>query len=152
MKTPVYKIRNLIKEYDSRCVLELPELDIYPGEIFAVVGPSGAGKSTLLRMLNFLERPTYGSITFGSREFTEDTHFPLELRRKVTTVFQRPILLNQTVRENVNFGLKIRGLIGIQRGCIIGIGTGGPQASGRPTCIRPCLAERPNELPWHGRW
>jgi len=109
MKTPIYKIRNLIKEYDSHCVLELPELDIYPGEIFAVVGPSGAGKSTLLRMLNFLERPTYGSITFGSREFTEDTDFPLELRRRVTTVFQRPILLNQTVRENVVYGLKLRG-------------------------------------------
>lgn len=109
MKMPLYKIRNLTKEYDSRCVLELGELEIYPGEIFAVVGPSGAGKSTLLRMLNFLERPSSGSITFDGMEFTVDTEIPLEFRRRVTTVFQRPILLNQSVWENVVYGLKLRG-------------------------------------------
>jgi tungstate transport system ATP-binding protein len=109
MRTPIYRIRNLTKVYNGRQVLELSELDIYPGEIFAVVGPSGAGKSTLLRLLNFLEQPSGGTITFRSMEFNADTELPLELRRRVTTVFQRPILLNQTVCENVVYGLKLRG-------------------------------------------
>ncbi len=109
MNPPVYKIRDLTKDYDGRRVLELPRLDIFPGEIFAIVGPSGAGKSTLLRMLNFLEHPSSGSIAFDSREFTADADFPLSLRRRVTTVFQRPILLSRTVRENVIYGLSLRG-------------------------------------------
>jgi len=109
MTSPIYKIRKLIKEYDGRRVLDIPDLEIYPGEIFALVGPSGAGKSTLLRMLNFLEMPTSGEITFLNHKYQPDTDVPLEIRRRVTTVFQRPILLNQTVSENVVYGLRVRG-------------------------------------------
>ena len=109
MITPIYKIRNLVKEYEGRRILDIPILDIFQGEIFALVGPSGAGKSTLLRLLNFLETPTAGQITFLDHPFQPDTEVPLEIRRRVTTVFQRPILLNQTVTENVVYGLRVRG-------------------------------------------
>lgn len=109
MSIPIYKIRDLGKEYDGRCILDIPLLDIFQGEIFALVGPSGAGKSTLLRLLNFLETPTRGSITFFDHEFRPDTETPVEIRRRVTTVFQRPILLNKTVSENVVYGLRVRG-------------------------------------------
>lgn len=109
MTNPIYKIRELVKEYDGRRVLDIPDLEIYPGEIFALVGPSGAGKSTLLRLLNFLELPTSGEITFLTHKYQPDMDVPLEIKRRVTTVFQRPILLNQTVSENVVYGLRVRG-------------------------------------------
>ena len=104
----IYRLDNLTKIYNNRTVLEIDHLEINAGEIVAVVGPSGSGKSTLLRHLNFLERPTAGQLTFENNTWS-GTVPPLEIRRKVTTVFQRPVLLNRTVAANVNYGLKVRG-------------------------------------------
>jgi len=109
MKATIYRIRELTKLYEGRCVLEIPELDIVGGEAFALVGPSGAGKSTLLRLLNFLEPPSNGYIEFQDNQFRMDTEMPLDLKRRVTTVFQHPVLLNQTVLANVTYGLRLRG-------------------------------------------
>ncbi|HLE72847.1 MAG TPA: ATP-binding cassette domain-containing protein, partial [Anaerolineales bacterium] len=69
MNAPVYRLQDVSKEYNGRTVLQVSSLDIYPGEIFALVGPSGAGKSTLLRLLNFLEPPTRGSLFFKGVRF-----------------------------------------------------------------------------------
>jgi tungstate transport system ATP-binding protein len=105
----VYWLRNVIKEYNGRRILHIDHLDIRRGEVFALVGPSGAGKSTLLRLLNFLEPPTSGNIHFLDAVFSPDRTVPLEVRRQVTTVFQRPILLNRSVWANVSYGLQLRG-------------------------------------------
>jgi len=107
---PIYRLHDLTKAYGERSVLQVPSLDIYAGEIFAMVGPSGAGKSTLLRLLNFLEFPTTGSIFFQGAEYRLGQDIPLDLRRKVTTVFQRPMLLDRSVWDNVTYGLRLRGL------------------------------------------
>ena len=109
MNEPIYQLRELVKGYGGRNVLEIGELDIRRGEILAIVGPSGAGKSTLLRLLNFLEPPSAGSISFLGRSYDETGRAPLEVRRRITTVAQRPVLLNRTVWRNVRFGLDIRG-------------------------------------------
>jgi tungstate transport system ATP-binding protein len=106
---PIYRVEQIQKSYKDRLVLHVDQLDIYPGEIMALVGPSGAGKSTLLRLLNFLEAPTQGEIIFHDRVFSSDKDISLELRRRVTTVFQRPMLLNRSVGANVKFGLDLRG-------------------------------------------
>ncbi len=105
----LYTLRNVTKVYNGRCVLDIGQLDIYWGEIFAVVGPSGSGKSTLLRLLNFLEPPTGGTISFGGEIFTATRDVSLQTRRRVTTVAQRPILLDRSVVANVAFGLRLRG-------------------------------------------
>ncbi|MCR4407451.1 MAG: phosphate ABC transporter ATP-binding protein [Anaerolineae bacterium] len=109
MSELIYQLRNISKSYNGRCVLRVDHLQIHRGEVFSVVGPSGAGKSTLLRLLNFLEPPTSGYIRFLDAEFGPDRPMPLELRRRVTTVFQRPILLSRSVWANVNYGLRLRG-------------------------------------------
>jgi len=109
MNESIYQLRGVAKEYSGRCVLHVERLDIQRGEIFALVGPSGAGKSTLLRLLNFLEPPTGGSIRFLGTEFSSSRPAPLDLRRRVTTVFQRPILLNRSVWANASYGLRLRG-------------------------------------------
>jgi len=105
----IYSIRNLQKAYGERQVLAIDALEIYRGEVLALVGPSGAGKSTLLRMLNFLEPPNRGGIEFEGVEYSAGAEIPLELRRRVTTVFQRPMLLDRSVWDNVTFGLRLRG-------------------------------------------
>ena len=105
----VYRLQNVSKEYEGRRVLQVESLKIRRGEVFALVGPSGAGKSTLLRLLNFLEPPTTGRIRFLDVEFSANQPMPLKYRRRVTTVFQRPILLNRSVQANVGYGLGLRG-------------------------------------------
>ena len=109
MSESVYQLRGVTREYNGRRVLNVEHLDVHQGEIFALVGPSGAGKSTLLKLLNFLEPPTSGSIRFLGAEFGPGRPMPLRLCRRVTTVFQRPILLNRSVWANASFGLRLRG-------------------------------------------
>ncbi len=105
----IYRVSDLQKEYAGRCVVSIETLEIYRGEIMALVGPSGAGKSTLLRLLNFLETPTSGWIEFEGTRFAAGQEMPLDLRRQVTTVFQRPMLLDRSVWDNVVYGLHLRG-------------------------------------------
>jgi len=110
MSNTIYRLQDVRKVYAGRPVVQVNHLGIKRGEVFALVGPSGAGKSTLLRLLNFLEPPSSGIIRFLDAEFHAGQPVPLAYRRRVTTVFQRPILLNRSVRANVAYGLRLRGL------------------------------------------
>ena len=103
----LFELNGVKKAYAGRVVLNVEDLHLYRGEILAIVGPSGAGKSTLLRLLNFLETPDQGSLTYKGQAV--DAGLPLDLRREVTTVFQRPALLNANVEQNVAYGLRLRG-------------------------------------------
>jgi len=107
LNDPVYQLRDLKKEYAGRTVTDIERLDIRRGEMLALVGPSGAGKSTLLRLLNFLEHPTAGRIIYQGQAINGSV--PLPVRRQVTTVFQRPMLLKASVHANVAYGLRLRG-------------------------------------------
>ena len=106
---PVYVLEAVTKVYDSRPVVDAVSLEVRRAEILAIVGPSGSGKSTLLRLLNFLEPPTSGRIRFGEVEFSATQGVPLAISRRVTTVAQRPLLLDRTVQANVRYPLRLRG-------------------------------------------
>ena len=104
-----YRLRGVTKSDDGREVINIESLDIQKGEVFSIVGPSGSGKTTLLRLLNFLEPPSSGRIEFSNYVVNGAGQAPLHVRRKVTTVFQRPVLFNTNVYNNVAFSLQIRG-------------------------------------------
>jgi tungstate transport system ATP-binding protein len=104
----VYELHNVERWFGDRRALYVPELNIAQGQCVGVIGPSGAGKSTLLRILAMLDHPTSGTVTYA--ENTLNGSVPIETRREITMVFQRAALLDQTVRENVSYGLRIRGL------------------------------------------
>lgn len=106
MTTAIFEIENLKHFYNNRLVLNIEQLTIYKGEIITIVGPSGSGKSTLLRLLNFLESPTQGNITFDS--MNASPQLPLLTRRRVSTMFQNPILLKRSVKDNIKYGLSLR--------------------------------------------
>lgn len=106
MTQPLMEVRRLVREYGGRRVVSIDSLSLFPGELVAVLGPNGAGKSTLLRLLNFLEPSSRGEIRWSGLPVKFPP--PLELRREITTVFQDPLLLNTSVRENLGYGLRLR--------------------------------------------
>ncbi|MFA6623686.1 MAG: sn-glycerol-3-phosphate ABC transporter ATP-binding protein UgpC [Fibrobacteraceae bacterium] len=100
-------LRNVTKVFPgaSEAVNSL-SLDIRKGEFLVLVGPSGCGKSTMLRLIAGLDTPTSGEILVGDKRATE-----LDPRdRDIAMVFQTLALYpHMTVRENLEFGLKLGG-------------------------------------------
>lgn len=110
-KEPLFEIISLTQKFKDKEVLQIENLSLDTGKIYGVMGPSGAGKSTLLRILNLLSPPTRGNVFFRGQEiYTLKPRERLTLQRKMAMVFQKPVLFRSTVRENVAYGLKIRGV------------------------------------------
>src|SRR3954471_485268 len=105
------QLKNITKTYGngakSVAVIHGISIDIDDGEFVVMVGPSGCGKSTLLRMVAGLEEITGGDIVIGDRVVNN-----LEPKdRDIAMVFQNYALYpHMSVRENMAYGLKIRGL------------------------------------------
>ena len=95
-------IREVSVAYDSRNVLDRVNLDVYRGEIVALLGGSGSGKTTLLRRVVGLDRPDSGSIMIGDVNLTSCSEAELAVvRRKIGVAFQEAALFSSlTVEEN----------------------------------------------------
>jgi D-methionine transport system ATP-binding protein len=99
-----------VKESDVVALKEI-DLTIESGEIFGIIGHSGAGKSTLLRMINFLERPSHGTVQVDGVDLQGlDDAALRRFRQTVGMIFQHFNLVgSKTVGDNVAFPLKIAG-------------------------------------------
>jgi len=94
------EIKNLIKKYDDLWVLKNIDLTINDGERVVIIGESGTGKSSLLRCINYLEKPTSGTIIYDGKLITNKNL--RNYRQKVGMVFQSNNLFdNLTVLENI---------------------------------------------------
>src|SRR3954452_7562789 len=108
---PQIELTGVRKEFgDGRhrvVAVEGADLTVGDGELFAILGPSGSGKTTVLRMVAGFEQPTAGTIRLGG---TDVTALPAR-RRDVNTVFQEYALFpHMTVAQNVEYGLKVKGV------------------------------------------
>ncbi len=100
------EIHNLLVKADQTVILDLPGLVVEKNEVLVVVGPNGAGKSTLLQVVAGLKRASRGSVKFKDSPELAD----LVYRRKISTVYQSPLLLSGTVESNIASGLNFRGI------------------------------------------
>ena len=113
---PVIEIKDLYKSFISKDktveALEDINLTINEGEIYGIIGMSGAGKSTLVRCINYLEKPTSGTVIVDGKDLSKLTDKDLrELRHKVSMIFQHfNLLMQRNVRDNVRFPLEILGI------------------------------------------
>jgi len=99
-------IREVHKSYGALSVLKPFSLEIEDGEFVVLVGPSGCGKSTMLKILAGLEPASGGTVHIGDRDVTDTA--PGD--RDIAMVFQNYALYpHLTVRQNIGFGLKMRG-------------------------------------------
>jgi tungstate transport system ATP-binding protein len=105
-ESPLILIRSLRKRHSPEFELSIESLQVDSGEVLCLLGPTGSGKSTLLRLLTGLERPDSGDVLFDNQNAFEAAP---ALTRRIITVSQRPHLLSNSVRTNVEYGLKVRG-------------------------------------------
>jgi len=97
------RFEKVTKKFDDTTAVDDVSLEIYQGEIFALLGGSGSGKSTLLRMLAGFERPTEGRIYLDGVDITDMPPY----ERPINMMFQSYALFpHMTVAQNIAFGLK----------------------------------------------
>jgi tungstate transport system ATP-binding protein len=103
----VIEAGSLGKKYGEKEILREVSLTIPDGEIFGLIGPSGSGKSTLLRLLDLIEMPTAGTLSiFGEDALSQEARF--RIRRKMAMLYQKPVIFNLDVYENIAIGMKYR--------------------------------------------
>ena len=98
-------LKDIEKYYDSVKALKSISLSIESGRIILLLGINGAGKTTLMRIMAGLEKPDKGTLLVNNESKSAQ-----ELRQITTMVFQRTVMFNMSVYDNLAFGLRIRGL------------------------------------------
>ncbi|MFC7016180.1 amino acid ABC transporter ATP-binding protein [Streptomyces viridiviolaceus] len=111
-RPPLVRIRGLDKHYGPTQVLHSVDLDVFAGEVVAIVGPSGSGKSTLCRCINRLDSTTAGSIVVDGAPLPEEGSELRRLRAEVGMVFQSfNLFAHLTVVQNLMLApVKVRGI------------------------------------------
>jgi len=113
----VLRADNLSVFYGNFKAVRDVNLNIYKNKITAFIGPSGCGKSTVLRCFNRLNdlipgTHIEGRITFQEADIYDRRVDPVELRRRIGMVFQRPNPFPKSIYENIAFGARINGYQG----------------------------------------
>ena len=104
-------IKDLHKSFGKIDVLKGIDLEIAEKEVVVIIGPSGSGKSTLLRCMNYLEKPTSGTVTVDGTVLDNESHIN-QVRAEVGMVFQRFNLFpHMNVMQNLMLApVKVRGV------------------------------------------
>ncbi len=106
---PIYRLHQVHHRLSSTFSLTIGDWQHAQGETLCLVGPTGAGKTTFLRSLTGLTEIQGGSIEFEGRQWSAGLGTLTEVRQ-IALVPQRPLLLSRSVRANLEYGLRLRGL------------------------------------------
>jgi len=110
----VFSLGDLSVSYSGNVAIEGVTFDVQAREITALIGPSGCGKSTLLRSLNRMNdlivgAKVHGSLTYHGVDLYGPRVDPVEVRRRIGMVFQKPNPFPKSIFDNVAFGPKLLG-------------------------------------------
>lgn len=104
---PRLKVVGLRKHYGDREVINGVDLEVFPGQIVALIGSSGSGKSTLLRCVNLIEELTDGQIFLDGREISAPGLNEDQIRAEIGMVFQSFNLFSHlSIRQNITLALR----------------------------------------------
>jgi phosphate transport system ATP-binding protein len=114
-KPPVFQIRDLSVFYGDRLAVTEVSFDVQTNRITALIGPSGCGKSTVLRSMNRMndlvpEARVEGGVFYHDIDIYAPKVDPVEVRRRVGMVFQKPNPFPKSIYENVAWGARINGI------------------------------------------
>jgi phosphate transport system ATP-binding protein len=111
---PVFDIRDVGVTYAGKPAVRGVTFAIHPKEVTALIGPSGCGKSTLLRCLNRMNdlipgAEVHGRVLYHGVDLYDAKVDPVEVRRRIGMVFQKPNPFPKSIYDNVAFGPRLRG-------------------------------------------
>jgi phosphate transport system ATP-binding protein len=113
----VFSLRDLAVLYSGSKAVEGVEFDLYRNEITAFIGPSGCGKSTILRCLNRMNDLIRGAEVRGEVRYHDENLYdaridPVQVRKRIGMVFQKPNPFPKSIYDNVAFGPRVLGMKG----------------------------------------
>jgi phosphate transport system ATP-binding protein len=114
-REPVFDIRGLTARYGGVTAISGVSMEIYENLVTAVIGPSGCGKSTFIRCLNRMNDlvPSFraqGEILYHGLDLHGSGIDPVEVRRRIGMVFQKPNPFPKSIYDNVAWGLRALGM------------------------------------------
>jgi phosphate transport system ATP-binding protein len=114
-KAGVFDVRGLTVRYDGVAAVRDVTLEIREREVTAFIGPSGCGKSTILRSFNRMNdlipgATVEGSVRYHGTDLYAGDVDPVEVRRRIGMVFQKPNPFPKSIHDNVAFGPRVLGL------------------------------------------
>ncbi len=112
---PLFELDKIGVTYSGNPAVRDVDLVIPEHQITAFIGPSGCGKSTLLRCLNRMNdlipgAQIQGKLTFAGQDLNDPAIDPVDVRRRIGMVFQKPNPFPKSIRENITFGMKVNGI------------------------------------------
>jgi phosphate transport system ATP-binding protein len=111
----VFDLQNLTVRYDGKAAVKDVSMGIHENEITALIGPSGCGKSTLIRCLNRMNdlipsATVEGQCLYHGHDLYDAQVDPVEVRKRIGMVFQKPNPFPKSIFDNVAFGPRVLGL------------------------------------------
>jgi polar amino acid transport system ATP-binding protein len=104
---PRLRVTGLKKHYGDRVVIDGVDLEVFPGQIVALIGASGSGKSTLLKCVNLIEEISDGQIFLDDEEISAPGVDEDEIRAKIGLVFQSFNLFSHlSIMDNITLALR----------------------------------------------
>ncbi len=112
---PIFELRDVSVRYDGNLAVDAVTADFYCNQITALIGPSGCGKSTLIRCLNRMNdlipaASVEGEIIYHGQNLYAETVDPVEVRKRIGMVFQKPNPFPKSIYDNIAFGPRILGM------------------------------------------
>jgi phosphate transport system ATP-binding protein len=116
-REPIFELEGVDVAYGGKIAVKDISFDIAMKEITALIGPSGCGKSTLLRCLNRMNDLIPGATVEGSIKYHDQDLYgsqvdPVEVRKRIGMVFQKPNPFPKSIYDNIAFGPRVLGLKG----------------------------------------
>jgi phosphate transport system ATP-binding protein len=116
-REPVFRLEEVTVSYDGKPAVSGVTMDMYRNAITALIGPSGCGKSTLIRCLNRMNdlipsATVDGRVLYHDEDIYGEQVDPVEVRKRIGMVFQKPNPFPKSIYDNIAFGPRILGMEG----------------------------------------
>ena len=110
----VFEVRDVGVSYDGAMAVREITMDVYRNQVTAIIGPSGCGKSTFIRVFNHMNdlipgAEVHGQVLYHGVDLYGRDVDPVEVRKQIGMVFQKPNPFPKSIYDNVAFGPRVLG-------------------------------------------